>query len=86
MEPTFVIEDLKIINASVVGDKHIRTIMNGKNGEIVKAIAFNSKGGILEGYLSNSNKKKLNIAGKLSRNVWRGKKNIEFIIQDIALK
>ena len=86
LEPTFVIEDLKIINASVVGDKHIRTIMNGKNGEIVKAIAFNSKGGILEGYLSNSNKKKLNIAGKLSRNVWRGKKNIEFIIQDIALK
>jgi len=86
LEPTFVIEDLKIINASIVGDKHIRTIMHGKNGEIVKAIAFNSKGGILEGYLSSSNKKKLNIAGKLSRNTWQGKKSIEFIIQDIALK
>ena len=30
-------------------------------------------------------KKKFNIAGKMNLNEWKGKKNIEFIIEDISL-
>ena len=35
--------------------------------------------------LNKKNKKKFNIAGKMSLNEWKGKKNIEFIIEDISL-
>ena len=59
--------------------------MYGKNGEVIKGIAFNSKGGILEGYLTKSNKKTLNLAGKITLNEWRGEKKVEFIIIDIAI-
>ena len=59
--------------------------MCGRNGDVVEAIAFNSKGGALEGYLSKSYKKELNIAGQITLSEWRGKKNIEFLIDDVAL-
>ena len=85
-EPIFVIEKLKIVNSFVLADKHLKIIFSGRNGHIVEAIAFNSKGGTLEGYLTKSYKKELNIAGKIIMNEWQGKKKIEFIIQDVALQ
>ena len=59
--------------------------MTGKNCEIIRGIAFNSKGGILESYLSKSYKKNIDIAGKTTLNEWHGEKKIEFLIQDIAV-
>ena len=59
--------------------------MYSNNGITIKGIAFNSKGGILENYLLKKNLKPFHIAGKLTLNEWRGKKDIEFIIQDIAI-
>ena len=85
-EPIFVIEKLKIVNSFILADKHLKIIFSGRNGHIVEAIAFNSKGGALEGYLTKSYKKELNIAGKIIMNEWQGKKKIEFIIQDVALQ
>jgi len=84
-EPIFVIRDMKIVNSTIIGDKHIKIIMTGKNGEIIRGIAFNSKGGILESYLSKSYKKNIDIAGKITLNEWHGEKRIEFLIQDIAV-
>jgi single-stranded-DNA-specific exonuclease len=83
-EPTFVIEDIKIVNSTLIANKHIKTIMTSKNGLTIKGIAFNSKGSILEGYLSKNYKKKVHVAGKMTLNEYNGKKNIEFIIQDVA--
>jgi len=84
-EPIFVLENIKVVNSTIVADKHIKTIMYGKNGETISGIAFNSKGGVLEGYLTKSYKKKLHIAGKITLNEWHGKKNIEFVIIDVAI-
>ena len=77
--------DLGKLFLSIIGDKHIKIIMTGKNGEIIRGIAFNSKGGILESYLSKSYKKNIDIAGKITLNEWHGEKKIEFLIQDIAV-
>ena len=85
-EPTFVIEKVKVVNCFVLAEKHLKVIMCGRNGDVVEAIAFNSKGGALEGYLSKSYKKELNIAGQITLNEWQGKKKLEFIIQDVALQ
>ena len=84
-EPKFVIENLKVIKSDFISDKHIKSILSGKDGTIIKSIAFNAINGPMELILNKKNKKKFNIAGKMSLNEWKGKKNIEFIIEDISL-
>ena len=84
-EPKFVIENLQVITSGLVAGKHIKTILYGKDGTVIKSIAFNAKDSPLEPFLNKKNKKKFNIAGKMNLNEWRGKKNVEFIIEDISL-
>ena len=74
-----------MIRSDLISEKHIKSILSGKDGTVIKSVAFNAKDGPLEPYLKKSSKKFFNIAGKMSLNEWRGKKNIEFIIEDIAL-
>ena len=85
-EPKFVIENLQVITSNFVGDRHIKSILRGKDGSVIKSVAFNAKSSPLEPILSKNNKKKFNIAGKMNLNEWRGKKNIEFIIEDISFE
>ncbi len=84
-EPKFVIENLQLISSDLVADKHIKTVLYGKDGSVIKSIAFNAKDSPLELYLNKKNKKKFNIAGIMNLNEWRGKKSVEFIIEDISL-
>ena len=84
-EPKFVIEDLKTVNGKVVGEKHIKSILIGKDGSSIKSIAFNATENDLGGYLLRKNNKSFNIAGKLSLNEWKGQSNVEFIIDDISV-
>ena len=39
----------------------------------------------LEGFLNSKNKKMINVAGKMRLNEWKGKKNIDFMIEDISI-
>ncbi len=84
-EPKFVIEDLKTVNGKIVGEKHIKSILVGKDGTAIKSIAFNAIENDLSGYLIKKNNKTFNIAGKLSLNEWKGQSNVEFIIDDISV-
>jgi single-stranded-DNA-specific exonuclease len=84
-EPKFVIENLKVISSKVVAEKHIKSTLCGKDGTIINSIAFNAKDELLDTLLKKDNKRKFNVAGKMTLNEWHGKKNIEFIIEDIAL-
>ena len=84
-EPRFVIEDVKTINGKIVGEKHIKSILVGKDGSSIKTIAFNAVDSDLGQYLLKKNNKLFNIAGKLSLNEWRGQSNVEFIIDDISV-
>ena len=84
-EPKFLIENLNLVNSNIVGDRHIRAIFYSKSKDVVKAIAFNSIGTVLESYLAKNNKSSMNIAGTLTSNNWNGKNNIEFVINDISV-
>ena len=84
-EPRFVIENLKLLKSSIVGEKHIRSILSGKDGSIVKTVTFNAIKTDLETYLTSKNSNEINIFGKLSLNEWKGQKNVEFIIDDISV-
>jgi len=84
-EPKFLIENLKLANVNIISDKHIKAIFYSKTNDVVKAIAYNSVGTILESYLMKNNKSFMNIAGTLISNYWNGKNNIEFVINDISV-
>ena len=84
-EPRFVIENLVILKSSIVGENHIKSVLAGDDGSTVKSVTFNAVSTNLESLLLANNRKKINILGKLSLNEWKGKKNVEFIIDDISV-
>jgi len=68
-----------------VKDAHIRSILIGKDGSKFNAFAWNAKNSPLEPYLKKGYKKNFNVVGRMRLNEWRGKKDIEFMIDDITL-
>ena len=84
-EPKFVIENLKIISSNIISNKHIKAILLGQDGSVFKGITFNAVGGPIESILNKKNRKKINVAGKMKLNEWRGEKKVEFIIEDISV-
>ena len=83
-EPKFVIENIKVISSDIIKNSHIKSILIGKDGSSFKAYAWNAKNTPLEVLLSMKNKI-FNIAGKMRLNEWRGKREVEFMIEDISL-
>ena len=84
-EPKFVIENIKVISSNIVGNNHIKSILIGKDGSKFKSFAWNAKNSPMEPLLNSKNKKTINIAGKMRLNEWKGKRNVEFMIEDISL-
>ena len=84
-EPKFVVEDVKIISSIVIAGKHIKLKILGKDGSVFSSFLWNGINGPLEPFLNKSNKKKINIAGKMRLNDWKGKKNVDFVIEDVSL-
>ena len=84
-EPKFVIENIKVISSNIIGSNHIKSVLGGKDGSIFKGFVWNGKNSPLEPFLNKNNKKQINIAGKMRLNEWRGKRDVEFVIEDISL-
>ena len=84
-EPKFAIENLQVVASNYVGNNHIKSVLCGKDGSVIKSIAFDAKNSPLEPFLDKKNKKKINVAGKMNLNDWKGKRSIEFVIEDISL-
>lgn len=84
-EPKFVIENIRIISSKIINDNLIKSVLCGKDGSVFKTITWNAQNTPLEPFLNKNNKKLFNIAGKMKLNEWKGKRNIEFIIEDISI-
>ena len=65
--------------------KHIKSLLGGKDGSVIKCLAWNANNTPLGFVLNKKNKKIFDAAGKMKLNEWRGKKSIEFIIEDILI-
>ena len=83
-DPSFMIENVKVLKSKIIQNKHINSILISKNRKSINTICFNAKNTRLESYLCEK-KKILNIVGKLSLNNWLGKKQVQFIINDISI-
>ena len=85
LEPNFVIENIKVLSSNLVGSRHIKSLLIAKDGSTFKAFAWNARDTLLESYLEKDQKNKINIAGNIRLNEWKGKKEIQFNIVDIAV-
>ena len=85
IEPKFLIENLKVISSTIVGENHIKSILLGKDGHAFKTFTWNAKNTPLETYLNTNTRKKINIVGKMKLNEWRGERKVEFSIEDISI-
>ena len=83
-KPTFLIESLNVYKSTVLNNKHISSILVSRNKTYINAISFTSYGTLIHDYLMQKSKK-INLVGKLNLNEWKGKKNIQLIIDDIAI-
>ena len=74
-----------MLSSDTIRNAHISSILLGKDGSTFKGFAWNAMNTPLEPFLNKKNKEKINIAGKMRLNEWRGKKKVDFMIEDISL-
>ena len=72
--------------AKVVGEAHVRCVLEAGDGSRIDGVAFRAKGQPLGDALlgSQSGGQTLHIAGNLKRDTWGGRDKLELMIEDAA--
>lgn len=83
-EPRFAFPAVRVRFAKVVGEAHVRCLLEGGDGARLEAVAFRAKGQPLGDLLLGSNGLPLHVAGNLKRDSWGGREKIELMIADAA--
>ncbi|MGL4396489.1 MAG: single-stranded-DNA-specific exonuclease RecJ [Hyphomicrobium sp.] len=83
-EPRFVLPAHRIKFAKVVGDAHVRAVLEAGDGSRLEAIAFRAVGQPLGDLLLGASGLPLHLAGHLRRDTWGGRERLEMTIEDAA--
>ena len=84
-EPRFALGGVRIAKADIVGDNHVRCFLADVQGGRLKAIAFRSLGEPLGDALLKTGGGGLHLAGKLRADDWKGREDVQFLIDDGAV-
>lgn len=82
-EPRFVLPSCRIARADVVGEKHVRCILN-HTGAYIQAIAFRALDNPLGAALLQHKGRTLHLAGYLRQDNWNGRGRVQLQIDDGA--
>ena len=82
-EPKFILEDMQVRYPKVVGESHLSCVLTSPTGEEVRAIAFRVVGEPLGEALMTG--ERLNVAGRIKLDDWRGGNAAQFHIADVAI-
>lgn len=82
--PRFVLPAHRVRFAKIVGDAHIRVLLEASDGARLDAVAFRAAGQPLGDLLMSANGMPLHLAGSLKRDTWGGRDKIELQIEDAA--
>lgn len=83
-QPRFAFPAHRVKFAKVVGEAHVRCVLEAADGSRIDAIAFRAHGQPLGDMLVGSAGMPLHIAGHLRRDTWGGRNRIEVQIEDAA--
>lgn len=85
-EPLFVLPDVRIVSADVLGGAHVRVMATGREGgPRIKAMAFRAAETPLgRALLSGAGGGLFHLAGHAKINEWQGRESAEFHIRDAA--
>ncbi|WP_262691387.1 single-stranded-DNA-specific exonuclease RecJ [Kordiimonas aestuarii] len=83
--PNFVIPDVDLLKADLVGQNHLRCIFKSKDGKSIKAMAFRQWDEPLGEQLRTGIGRRFHIAGKLKKDTWAGGGKVEMTLEDVAL-
>jgi single-stranded-DNA-specific exonuclease len=79
-EPRFALPDCRIVNAKIVGEKHV-SIVAKQGGDRVRGIAFRAMDTALGPALLAAGEK-VHLAGKIRPDDWRGNGAVQLIVED----
>jgi single-stranded-DNA-specific exonuclease len=83
-EPMLVLKGARVAFVDLVGEAHLRCALAGDAGGRLKAIAFRAATEPLGAVLRTGAGQRLHLAGKLRRDTWRGRNDVQFVIEDAA--
>ncbi|HVZ03121.1 single-stranded-DNA-specific exonuclease RecJ [Hyphomicrobium sp.] len=83
-EARFVLPAHRVKFAKLVGETHVRALLEGGDGARLDAIAFRAAGQPLGDLLMSSGGMPLHVAGHLRRDTWGGRDRVELQIEDAA--
>ena len=83
-EPVFAFPNHRIVNASEVGNGHLRIEARAGDGARLNAIAFRAVGGPLGQALLQARGESLHLAGTLSADNWGGRARVQLRLLDAA--
>lgn len=88
-EPLFKFEDLWVLKADIVGNKHIRCLLapsrSAFGSKTINAIAFNAVATPIENILLNIKSYTLSVIGSLKVNSWHERHTIQLQIKDVII-
>ena len=83
-EPRFAIAAARLTRVDVVGEDHVRVVLSGNDGGRLKGIAFRAAGAPLGQQLIAGRGRPFHLAGHLRADDWRGRNDVQLIIEDAA--
>ena len=83
-QPRFVFPAHRVKFAKIVGQAHVRCVIEGGDGARLEGVAFRAAGQPLGDLLMSTNGLPLHITGTLKRDTWGGREKIELMIEDAA--
>ena len=83
-EPRFAFPAQRVKFAKVVGETHVRCVLEGGDGARLDAVAFRAADQPVGKALLASAGMPLHVAGHLRRDTWNGRDRRELLIEDVA--
>ena len=77
--------NVRVVNASVVGEQHVRCILTGGDSGRVSAIAFRALQSELGPTLLNAKGRALHVAATLKAEEWQNVVRVQAMIRDAAV-
>jgi single-stranded-DNA-specific exonuclease len=83
-QPRFVFPAHRVKFAKIMGEAHVRCVLEAADGSRIDAVAFRAVGQPLGDLLLDTSGMPIHVAGTLRRDTWGGRNRIELMIDDAA--